>query len=472
MRVDRERVAGGWPAGRRALAGTGLIRTGPAGPTLQPSAAAIAGTGLLAAVIGIAIALDPGLSVAIIGGAAAMLVAFLAPARVCLVLLLCTAVSVQYVFPDAILFGLDLLAWQKLSLLLLLAPALLQYGIVWFRVLPFIALAASFLLTWLWGEPLGALTPAESGKALVGLVAPFLIMLARWPEREARLLLRAVLFLPPVSLAAGLFLQAAGLHPVVMNEFTGAFRLQGASIPAHLAFLSFTAFAAAILLWKRERESGLFLYGMMAANFVILLLTGTRGPLLASVPLVLVFLADLARLFAKGRSALVVPLAGLAGLLSLSVIWQWDNLLKRSFTRATAFGIDMSGREVAWRYFLDKAAETPWLGRGLGAVLHANNGTLLPGFAVPHNEYIRFYFDAGLVGAILLFAALLAVLVHAAKGWSTGEKGYWSAFVAGFLVYSFSDNTLSTLQFMVPFCLIIGACGAARCRNREKRGRP
>jgi O-antigen ligase len=414
----------------------------------------------LAAAIGYMTADDPLFAVAVFGGAGAMLFSFLAPAPICLMLVAMSAVSVQYAFPDATLLGFDLQALQKLALLAFLVPALLRYGVAWFRLLPVAALSAAFLMTWIWGDPVDALSSGDSLKALLGLTAPLLLMAVRWPEREAGRLLHLVLVLPIISIAVGIVFQATGIQPVVMKEFTGAPRLQGANIPAHLAFLAFTALMASILLWKKRPHGNAFLLGMMAVHFLILLLTGTRGPLLASMPLVLLFLADMARQFFKGRSGLVVPLAGIAIVLGTSVLWQLDNLLKRSFTRSSSAGIDLSGREEAWRYFLERAAEAPWLGNGLGSVLLANDGTLYAGFVVPHNEYIRFYHDCGIIGAALLFASMLAVLGKAAGNMAAGMKWYWSAMTAGFLLYSVSDNTLSTLQFMVPFCVLVGAFGA------------
>lgn len=417
-----------------------------------------AGLLLFAAFMGMAVAYDAELAIPAFAGLAAVLAALLAPARMSMLLLALLAVSYQYVFEDAFtVSGLDLVALHKLAILGLFIPVLLRYGVAWFRLLPMAALAAAFLMTWLWGDP--SVSLQDSVKALIGLAAPLLFMLVRWPEGEAKRQLYLVLFLPLMCLAAGAVLQMAGLYRIYMIEFTGAFRLQGASIPAHLAFLAFAALATAILLWKRMPQNRGFLYVMIAANFIILLLTGTRGPLLAAIPLILVFLADLARLLAKGRSALVIPLFAITGLFALAVVWQWDNLLRRSFTRASSAWIDLSGREEAWRFFLERAAESPWFGHGLGSVLTANDGSLYTGFAVPHNEYIRFYHDSGLLGAALLFVSLLAVLLHAAKGLPSGGKVYWAAFVAGFLLYSFTDNTLSTLQFMVPFCLVISAYG-------------
>lgn len=447
-------------AGRAAGRATLRLAGGMAHRPVPSPAAVTACVALLAAGIGFGVAWSPGLVMPLAGGLLAVLAALLAPAHAAMLLVLLAAVSFQYVFPAAAPGGMELLALHKLAMVALLAPAWLRYGIVWFRLLPLAALALAFLATMLWGEPGLIQTPGEAGKALIGLASPLLLLPVRWPERQARQLLGLLLFMPLISLAAGAFLQAAGAYPAYMMEFTGAFRLQGASIPAHLAFLAFTAFAAAVMLWQRQPNRHLFLYAMMGVNFLILLLTGTRGPLLAAVPLVLVFLGDLVRQLARGRSGLIVPLVAIVGLFAAACAWQLDNLRRRSFTRTGESGIDLSGREEAWRFFLDKAAESPWLGRGFGAVLEANDGTLYHGFAVPHNEYIRFFYDAGLIGATLLFVALLAVLLH----WARQLKGglpYGIAFACGFLLYSFTDNTLSTLQFTAPFCLIIAALGPA-----------
>jgi hypothetical protein len=437
-----------------------------------PALATTFGACLLAAAIGYVTADDPYFAVAVFGGAGTMLFAFMAPAAICLMLVAMTAVSVQYAFWDVTLLGFDLQALQKLALLAFLVPALLRYGVAWFRLLPMAALAAAFLMTWIWGDPVDVLSPGDSLKALLGLTAPLLLMAVRWPEREAGRLLHLVLALPIISIAVGIVFQATGIQPVVLKEFTGAPRLQGANIPAHLAFLAFMALMASILLWKKRPHGNAFLLGMMAVHFLILLLTGTRGPLIASMPLVLLLLADMARQFFRGRSGLVVPLAGIAVVLGASVLWQLDNLLKRSFTRSSSAGIDLSGREEAWRYFLERAADAPWLGNGLGSVLLANDGTLYGGFVVPHNEYIRFYHDCGIIGAVLLFASLLAVLGKAAGNMTAGMKAYWCAMTVGFLLYSVSDNTLSTLQFMVPFCVLVGAFGAGGGSARASAAQP
>ena len=61
------------------------------------------------------------------------------------------------------------------------------------------------------------------------------------------------------------------------------------------------------------------------------------------------------------------------------------------------------------------------------------------------------------MGAILLFLSLLLVfgaVYHRLKGII---KLYFVGMIAGFLIYSFFDNTLSTVHLIAPFCIYLNA---------------
>src|SRR5690606_16977579 len=141
-------------------------------------------TALLAAVIGWGVAWDPVFAIPLLGGMLAVLATLLAPAHAAMMLVLLTAVSYQYVLPDVTVQGMELQALHKLARVALLLPVLLRYGIVWFRLLPIAALTAAFLLTMLWGDAGLTVPPGDAGKALIGLVAPLLLLPVRWPERQ------------------------------------------------------------------------------------------------------------------------------------------------------------------------------------------------------------------------------------------------------------------------------------------------
>src|SRR5690606_26274736 len=108
--------------------------------------------------------------------------------------------------------------------------------------------------------------------------------------------------MPLISVGFGLLFQAGGLTTLLVNEFNGAMRLQGANIPAHLAFLAYIAFMVCVAEIKRSPHRIGFFYIMMSVNMLILLLTGTRGPLLAAMLMVLVFVLDLTKQFLKGKA--------------------------------------------------------------------------------------------------------------------------------------------------------------------------
>jgi O-antigen ligase len=87
---------------------------------------------------------------------------------------------------------------------------------------------------------------------------------------------------------------------------------------------------------------------------------------------------------------------------------------------------------------------------------------------VPHNEYIRFYYDGGIIGAVLLFAAILYVFRNVIRETAKELRLYIVALMIGFLIYSISDNTLSTLQFILPFCIYLNVSGFLSGANKEK----
>jgi O-antigen ligase len=350
------------------------------------------------------------------------------------------------------MFGIEILSLYKLVILMLLVPCILVNGLRFKLSPPLWAMLALILLTFSFSIWLPEMSTSIAVKAFIGLSLPFVLLLINWKKEVAEKQIRIITLLPLVSMLIGVVLQAANIHSLVAVEFTGAVRVQGANIPPHLAMLAFMGVAIAFIEIKRSTQHIRFNYIMLGLNFFILVITGTRGPILALVLMVLYYFYDISRAFLKGKKKYLIPLLCSLLVITAAVYMQLDNLKKRSFERTTETGIDLSGRAEAWEYFLNKAADSPLAGRGLGAVTVANDGTLYGGFVVPHNEYIRFYYDGGYVGAILLLLSLLAVFLMVYRVLLPAVKPYYLLFIAAFLIYSFTDNTLSTVQFIIPFC--------------------
>ncbi|MDP4098956.1 O-antigen ligase family protein [Paenibacillus sp. P96] len=401
--------------------------------------------------VGIAATYQPIISLAAVCLLLLLVVSIRHPERISYVVLVSTAVSVDSLYSGSV-FGIEILSLYKLGILALLVPCMLVYGIRLKFSYPILALIAMLGITFTFSVWLPTLTASIALKAFIGLSLPFVFLLIKWKKEVAQKHITMISLLPIISVSVGVLLSAAGLHSLAAVEFTGAVRLQGANIPPHLAMLAFLGIAVSLIELKRRSQQTVLFYAVLALNFLILISTGTRGPILALVLMLLVYLYDISRQYLRGKINYLLPLAGSFILVLGALAMQWDNLEKRSFERQTDEGIDLSGRTEAWEFFLSKVHDYPWSGRGLGAVTVANDGTLFRGFVVPHNEYIRFYFDTGYIGCGLLMLSLLIVFVLIYRSLPKPIKPYYAGLIVGFLMYSFSDNTLSTVQMIIPFC--------------------
>ncbi|MBP2116126.1 O-antigen ligase family protein [Paenibacillus silagei] len=406
---------------------------------------------LTALFLGTAVIFQPVIAVAAVFFILLLVASLSRPELISYFVLLTTAVSINFLYSGS-MFGIEILSLYKLVILMLLVPCILVNGLRFKLSPPLWAMLALILLTFSFSIWLPEMSTSIAVKAFIGLSLPFVLLLINWKKEVAEKQIRIITLLPLVSMLLGVVLQAANIHSLVAVEFTGAVRVQGANIPPHLAMLAFMGVAIAFIEIKRSPQYTRFNYIMLGLNFLILVITGTRGPILALVLMVLYYFYDISRAFLKGKKRFLIPLLCSLLVITSAVYMQLDNIKKRSFERTTETGIDLSGRAEAWEYFLNKAADSPVAGRGLGAVTVANDGTLYGGFVVPHNEYIRFYYDGGYVGAILLLLSLLAVFLMVYRVLLPAVKPYYSLFIAAFLIYSFTDNTLSTVQFIIPFC--------------------
>jgi O-antigen ligase len=401
--------------------------------------------------LGTAVIYQPVIAVAAVLLIILLVVSISRPEVISYFVLLTTAVSINFLYSGS-MFGIEILSLYKLMILMLLVPCILVNGLKFKLSPPLWAMLAMVIITFGFSIWLPEMNSSIAVKAFIGLSLPFMFLLINWKKEVAEKQIRIIAMLPLVSMLIGVLLQIAHLHSLLAVEFTGAVRIQGANIPPHLAMLAFMGVGISFIEIKRSPQYIRYFYIMLALNFIILVGTGTRGPMLALVLMVLYYFYDISRQYLKGKTQYLFPLLCSILVIFSAVYLQLDNIKKRSFERSTSTGVDLSGRAEAWEYFLNKASGSPLAGRGLGSVTVANDGTLYAGFVVPHNEYIRFYFDGGYIGAILLLLSLLAVFILVYRALAPPVKPYYLLFIAAFLIYSFSDNTLSTVQSIIPFC--------------------
>jgi O-antigen ligase len=206
------------------------------------------------------------------------------------------------------------------------------------------------------------LTEGDSLRSLLGSVAPFVFAFARLPPRWGNSIVRAAVWIPLLSVAGGGALSLAGQRPLFVDS--GGLRLAGLGQPAFLAGLCLPAiYACLIELYRDGRRRWLLL---LAANFLILVLTGARAPMACATAVTgLTFCFVRSDAFPWRKRILPMLLA--AGLLPLLAVLAHDLAMVRLFNLLSEDAGNLSSRDLLWPPFEQAAAASPWFGWGVGA---------------------------------------------------------------------------------------------------------
>lgn len=255
-------------------------------------------------------------------------------------------------------------------------------------------------------------------------------------------------FIPFLMFVFSFVLSVFTEYPFFVTEFTGAFRLSAGIDPAHFAIIifysvCFTVFEAHL----RKRLDVLSLVLLL----LLIVLTGARGPLIAS------FIVCLS-LYSLRSNKEVVSFLKIGTIPMLLVFGYFiGNILHRTFNEEVE-GMNLSGREYAWEFLINSFDKFNFFGRGLGAVTvstafeEENN---ISAFVAPHNEYIRFWYDLGILGVVLFFVNFLSM---ANKSFLRYRKdyGYFGFFLlVSILFFCFFDNVFSTHHSFLPLAILI-----------------
>jgi hypothetical protein len=298
-----------------------------------------------------------------------------------------------------------------------------------------------------------SLTPADSLRSLAGSMAPYAFAFSALSLDWAKAIILMTRWIPLLTVAAGAALDVAGLRPLFID--LGGVRLGALGHPAFLGGFCLTAiYASLIELFRdgRRREVAL-----ISANFVVLLATGARAPLLYGGTVCLLALLFL-RAPAFGWSRRLTLL--LAGATLLPVLLALSGALGelRLFNVLSSQASDLSGRQILWPLFEDAAAGSPWFGWGVGAgnavIPVTSDVALLIGTLAAHNEYLRIRVEGGWFGLALLISCFIGwVWMHSAKLRRTDRAIIRMVFVA-FACHAFTDNLLISTSACVFFTFV------------------
>ena len=185
---------------------------------------------------------------------------------------------------------------------------------------------------------------------------------------------------------------------------------------------------------QRPRVVRRLSYAYLPIGLWALVLTGTRGATLASIPTALFVLWSLRTLGDRTRA--VVAIAALVAL--AGVIWfAPQGQLNRLETTVTATQLGQEGGALSGRWSIWSASVDVFSGRPLGGVgLDAHRAavaselgqdrTFRKSEKEAHNAYLSVLAETGIVGFVLLLSVIVGVVaeLQRLRGW---EIWYWSA---------------------------------------------
>ena len=237
---------------------------------------------------------------------------------------------------------------------------------------------------------------------------------------------------------------------LVGHAVTGSFENPN-SLGAYLVYCLPAFIALVYWKWKNKAMAAVVFFTCIILS-VSILLTFSRGGWLGF----LIGLVGMIVLFEKKK----FPVLILAGFLSILC-------LLPPFIKRVMFSFGSTGdsqRYVIWQGAIDMIKENPFLGKGLGTFMNYFDQYVSNiGIFYAHNCYLQLWAESGIF-SLIVFLSLTGLVVYRGVRISLKNKkdefgillGGLTAGTFGFLVASFFDTQLYSLQLSVLFWVMLG----------------
>ena len=171
-------------------------------------------------------------------------------------------------------------------------------------------------------------------------------------------------------------------------------------------------------------------YAYLPAATLAILLTGSRGAIVAALPAFIYVLGSLLRLRLFSRILIGTALVG-------SLLAVQSLAPQSSFNRLATIGTsvaesDLGGRVDIWSQGIDIFSENSLLGIGGGAFR-----AIIESGKAPHNSFLSVLVEVGIIG-FALFAIILAIVVYQAVRQLRLDSSLWLAILSVWALGAFS----------------------------------
>ena len=201
-------------------------------------------------------------------------------------------------------------------------------------------------------------------------------------------------------------------------------------------------------------------YAYVPIALFALILTGTRGATIASIPTVIFVLWSLRRARTGTR---VIAWAALLAAIAVVVWVAPREQLSRIGTATTiteSGGGALSGRLGIWNESIDAFLERPLTGAGLDG-----HRAAIPTGKEAHNTYVSVLAETGIVGFVLLANLIVAVVlqVRYRRGWNAW---YWFAQISVVAIGAMSLSLEDSKSVWIFLSLAVASAAAAASKSR------
>jgi O-antigen ligase len=307
---------------------------------------------------------------------------------------------------------------------------------------PVAALILVLVLNLLLGHLHPKLTPLLMLESLAVLALPFAFTSVAPLPGSDRSFGLVIAVLPLLSAVVGALMQLGDPVPHWGFQSTAEepWRLAGAAgRPEPFAILAFSGFAVA--LHETTRAGRPYAIALAVANLVLVILSGTRMAIFATAVLLVTYgalSADLRDLLRRRRW-----LAGTAAVAVALVVALYSPFLYQRLFEAGSSNFELSSRSDIWRFYLQEFRLSPLFGRGLGAGYIAGlDGLSGLQRTTPHNEYLHFLVEGGVVGFGLCLAAIGLWYRQLLQVLETNDRRFLLALAPALAVYAFTVDLL------------------------------
>lgn len=234
--------------------------------------------------------------------------------------------------------------------------------------------------------------------------------------------------------------------------------------------------AAAFFIANAKRQLALS-FVLWSLCFGISILSGSRMATFILLSLWLVH-PNFASLSTRFASTIAIGLIGLAAFYT-------PIIQDRFFNRRYGFSgqgtiedvlqgkFDSAGRFDSWPLIFQRAFDFAWFGHGLGESTPFVFRIWAP-MDKPHNEYLRIFYEGGVLGLAAFLFGLIGTLIHLSlilyrtKQWNWPASAAFMAWI-GFMLLAIVDNPLVYgNNFVHIVFFLVGAASGIEARHRER----